>query len=1237
MKVLKPLILSSILLILFSFVYAASFNIVPNSTNCISGTSNWGFNFTINNTNSTASIVELNITLPDVLEFINGSNSTNTISNFSYDSDARNLTWRSDFSLIDANSSAWFSFNLTIPLIFQTVNLSFTMLDNSSVINTTNTSVTVLPEKISTSKEFGLVPRIVYLNWTNDYQVNFSVLSNSSYNISVIFANGTGPVPANYSQENSRLYVYVKNNTGGFNTINFLPSFSNTNYTLLKYCHGGLLLPCAPGKYYGSFTIKNSSNSNENTSLEVIIDLPINLSSETGIGEFNGKIFENSDQYHSFYFNLSNIPNVTTMTLNLNFTAKDLDIFLLTTGAQPKLLAKSINKEGNESLMYNFIENSTTIFEIRIYGNSTSEYNGRIITLTLNSSEQEFDFGLQNVSKIPITKVFKLNNEGGISVEIVNESSQIFYVKRFYGNSPGNFTFFLPNSSIMPTLKINLNWTGKGAYNITLYNPDGIEIESSFNKSKNAEICNVEREEFIETINSAKDGFWKVVVKNTTTETPEYSLTIQAFVVNSSEWIKTNFTNYINKTFDVVGKENSTKTIELNFTIPEKVISGTYEGFLDYKSSNDGIIRIPIKVNITAPMLIVNNTLDKKEITILENYNSTLTRTFYINISNFGDYNLTTMFINSTRLNCTSCSYFANLSFNTTTEIQPHNSSLIEINVSFNSSMPKNLYEGWIYINSTHPTDPNLTSRPYSNINISIKLNLTDQWNVKILDLKSEDYGNETVNVSSKNSWVNASFLIQYVNGTNVTAGSIFSLDNITNVWLFEPNASYFVRNIVFKNITHPKITLSDDIWIVNLTIPQKLPGGKYYIHINLTSENLSSNSSNVYRGESLDDPVNKMLIVDDMGLLMNLIDYPSQLQNGSSGIINVTIKNLGPRYADNVQIAFEKCNYISSVSFFNTSCVKVGTPSDKVNFTLSPYNYTGCYVAWKITAGNTEGTCTSWIKGTSGLWFVNSSSFETTVSVPETTSTITTTTTLPNTINMTTTTSTTSTTTTTTTLPPSAMPVNVSFQIQLITPESPAIITIPYADTLKIWKIALFVNKNISNVTLTVKEGIKPESVPPAIKTEEGLVLKYLEISSVNLHENDITNVLIDFQIEKSWVIENGIDVSTISIYRFSNNTWKKLQTVKINETQDYYQFRAISPGLSLFAIAGNWAGGFLIWPILLALGIIIAGVLAFLFWPVKEESPIAKVRAKEEEVHRPWKELKKKWEELKKMKKSR
>ncbi|MEM5772932.1 MAG: PGF-pre-PGF domain-containing protein, partial [Candidatus Aenigmatarchaeota archaeon] len=643
------------------------------------------------------------------------------------------------------------------------------------------------------------------------------------------------------------------------------------------------------------------------------------------------------------------------------------------------------------------------------------------------------------------------------------------------------------------------------------------------------------------------------------------------------------------------------------------------EGVLSYVASNDGELKIPIKFSIITPVLVLNNSMENISIIIKENFGVDLTKTLYLNLSNLGNQNLSLTFSNSSsKLACVSgcnSSYFALLNFNTTSEIEAGNSSLIEINVTFNKSMPKNsVYAGWILINSTNE-DSNLTSHPYSSFNISIKLNLTDRISVKIIDLKSKDWENESVN-SSESSWVNVTFLMEFANGTKILpTHSLFNLSR-ANVWLYEPNASYSTGNLNFVNISN-----SND-WVINLTIPEKTFGGIYYIHINLTSSNLTSNPSDVYRGESLNDPVNKQLRVNNLALRMDLTDYPSSLATNSTGKVNVTIKNFGLVGAINAKIKLFKGSCISTVTFESSNC-RYSSSGEEVTFNISALNYTGCYIVWKITSGLSAGSCASRINGTAGLWFGNIS-FETEVYLTETT---TTTTTIPN-ITTTTTTTTTSTTTTTTTIP-LGQQINFTARIPLITIDSPATIEIAQAEILKIQKITVFVKRNVSNVAIIVSESVKNDNIPEPIKIDEGLVFKYLEILPTNLTDEDILSITIDFQVDKSWVNKNGIDAATIALYRYSNNTWEKLQTTMLNENSDYYNFRSISPGLSLFAIAGEKTKAFPTWIIFLALGIIAAGVLAFLFWPVEEEKPIVKSK-EEKEIKKPWEDLKKKWDEL-------
>jgi len=71
----------------------------------------------------------------------------------------------------------------------------------------------------------------------------------------------------------------------------------------------------------------------------------------------------------------------------------------------------------------------------------------------------------------------------------------------------------------------------------------------------------------------------------------------------------------------------------------------------------------------------------------------------------------------------------------------------------------------------------------------------------------------------------------------------------------------------------------------------------------------------------------------------------------------------------------------------------------------------------------------------------------------------------------------------------------------------------------------------------------------------------------------NNIANPTIRFIVHKSWVNENNIDKSTITLNRYSDGKWNPLETDLINEDQDSLHFESKTPGFSQFAVTGTEA----------------------------------------------------------------
>jgi len=94
---------------------------------------------------------------------------------------------------------------------------------------------------------------------------------------------------------------------------------------------------------------------------------------------------------------------------------------------------------------------------------------------------------------------------------------------------------------------------------------------------------------------------------------------------------------------------------------------------------------------------------------------------------------------------------------------------------------------------------------------------------------------------------------------------------------------------------------------------------------------------------------------------------------------------------------------------------------------------------------------------------------------------------------------------------------------------------------------------------------------------TPPNIVFKNLNIWVGNngwATEKNMSDATVTFVVEKSWVHKNNIDVSTIFLYRYVNDTWYKLETQKVGEDSHYLYFEAKTPGFSPFAISGEKVG---------------------------------------------------------------
>mgnify|MGYP006280325493 CR=1 FL=1 len=92
---------------------------------------------------------------------------------------------------------------------------------------------------------------------------------------------------------------------------------------------------------------------------------------------------------------------------------------------------------------------------------------------------------------------------------------------------------------------------------------------------------------------------------------------------------------------------------------------------------------------------------------------------------------------------------------------------------------------------------------------------------------------------------------------------------------------------------------------------------------------------------------------------------------------------------------------------------------------------------------------------------------------------------------------------------------------------------------------------------------------------SDGSLVYQYLDIkltaNQTYIGETGIENMTFDFAIKRSWIENQSFDKYTVTMMRYHNESWQKLNTTYVNETNETFYYQAQTPGLSIFAVVGN------------------------------------------------------------------
>lgn len=115
---------------------------------------------------------------------------------------------------------------------------------------------------------------------------------------------------------------------------------------------------------------------------------------------------------------------------------------------------------------------------------------------------------------------------------------------------------------------------------------------------------------------------------------------------------------------------------------------------------------------------------------------------------------------------------------------------------------------------------------------------------------------------------------------------------------------------------------------------------------------------------------------------------------------------------------------------------------------------------------------------------------------------------------------------------------------------------------------LSFLANKNLNNVTISI---INSSTSAPSFQiNSSGSFYQGFDINLTGMNDSDLSKVILNFRVNKTWISKNNLNVSTVALYRNSGNspTWTKLPTTEIDQDSSYYYFSAVSPGFSIYKI---------------------------------------------------------------------
>ncbi|MBI5332401.1 MAG: right-handed parallel beta-helix repeat-containing protein [Candidatus Aenigmarchaeota archaeon] len=115
------------------------------------------------------------------------------------------------------------------------------------------------------------------------------------------------------------------------------------------------------------------------------------------------------------------------------------------------------------------------------------------------------------------------------------------------------------------------------------------------------------------------------------------------------------------------------------------------------------------------------------------------------------------------------------------------------------------------------------------------------------------------------------------------------------------------------------------------------------------------------------------------------------------------------------------------------------------------------------------------------------------------------------------------------------------------------------------ITEMVITTKRDASDVMISVESaGISPNNM-----TGIDRPYRYIELETGNLDDSDILNIIIRFEVNKTWIDSEGADANNMAMSIYENGKWSVLETKRINDSDNYTNHQTYSKKLSSLAIS--------------------------------------------------------------------